>query len=317
LLKILLPDAEKKLIRLFTNWLKQPFLFPSSVFARFLISFTFGLFVFLFLRIFLPYGLSEIPVNKTLFISVYGIATTVIISIWLLIFPLFLPGMFDPKRYTIGRYFFLCFGNTMLVDIFNWIYTRTAGADILPHYPFIPFTLFTFSLGVFPVIFHTLINDKIMLIQKTRDTIKQQGRPSAMTNPAIIREFAIRNSSGAVQLHFSEKEFICARSNENYTFIFYLQDGLARKELIRIPISRFYEQVKDGPTIVRCHRCGVVNLQYVRHVNGNSRSLELELEHIDEPVAVSREFPRSLLYHHARGKEVKMNNGSQSKSRIT
>lgn len=297
------------MFRLFTNWLNKPFLFPSSVIARFLIAFTFGLFVFLFLRIFMPFGLSEITVNKTLFISVYGIATTVFISIWLFIFPLFAPGMFDPKRYTIGRYLFLCLGNTMLVDVFNWIYTRTAGADILPPYKFIPFTLFTFSVGMFPVLFLTLVIEKIMLIQKTRETITQQSLPSIVEDPDITREFAIRNSNGAVQLHFSENDFICAQSKENYTFIFYRQNGQTRKELIRIPISHFYEQIKDGPTIVRCHRCSIVNLQYVKHVSGNSRSLELELEHVDEPVAVSREFPRSLLYHHSRGKEVKMSKG--------
>lgn len=223
--------------------------------------------------------------------------------------------MFDPKRYTIGKYIFLCLGNTMLVNIFNWIYTRTAGADILPHYDFIPFTLFTFSVGVFPVLFLTFVIDKIMLIQKTRETIKQQTRPPVVTEQDMMKEFTIRNKNGAVQLHFSGKDFICARSNENYTFIFYRMDGQTRKELVRIPISHFHEQVKDGPTIVRCHRCNVVNLQYVKQVNGNSRSLELELEYLDEPVAVSREFPRSLLHHHSRGKEIKMNDsGSENTS---
>jgi len=128
-----IPRRSTGLIGLFASWLNQPFMFTSSALARFLISFSFGIFVFLFLRIFLPFGLGSIPVNKTLFISVYGVSTTFIISTWLFILPLFSPGIFNKEQYTIRKYLILCFGNTLLIDIINRIYTRTAGADFLPY----------------------------------------------------------------------------------------------------------------------------------------------------------------------------------------
>lgn len=128
-----IPRRSPGLMGFFTSWLNRPFMLPSSALARFLISFSFGFFVFLFLRIFLLFGLGSIPVNKTLFISVYGVSTTFIISTWLFILPLFSPGMFNKKQYTIREYLVLCFGNTLLIDIINWIYTMTAGADVLPH----------------------------------------------------------------------------------------------------------------------------------------------------------------------------------------
>jgi len=205
--------------------------------------------------------------------------------------------MFEPENYTIRRYLILCFGNTMPVNIMNWIYTRTAGADFLPHYGFLPFTLFTFSVGVFPVVFLTLVIDKTILKIKTRNAIMMQViKPEINDQEQKPEEFIIRNSAGATHLHFSGQDFICARSNENYTQIYYRENNSVRKELVRIPIARFYEQVKEGAHIVRCHRSGVVNLKYIKHITGKSRSLELSLDHVDEPVPVSRDFPRSLLY---------------------
>ncbi len=108
-------------------------------------------------------------------------------------------------------------------------------------------------------------------------------------------EFTVRNSSGTIQLRFRYHEFICARSVENYIQIHYLQNGSLKTGMVRIPIAKFFEQVSNHKTIVRCHRSVVVNLSYIKQVSGRSRSLELFLEHLEEPVPVSREFPRDLL----------------------
>ena len=304
-----IPRRSPGLIGPFASWLNQPFMFPSSALARFQISFGFGIFVFLFLRIFLPFGLGSIPVNKTLFISVYGISTTFIISTWLFILPLFSPGMFNKEQYTIRKYLVLCFGNIMLIDIINWIYTRTAGADFLPHNGFFLFTLFTFSVGVFPVVFLTLLIDKIRTEIKTSHVGKMQViRPEAKELKITQADLTIRNSEGAVLLCFSEKEFICARSNENYTQVYYRQNNSVRKELVRLPITKFYDQVKDGASIVRCHRSAIINIKYIKQIYRKSRSIQLQLEHVDEWVPVSRDFPRSLLYNPFSGQEVNKTN---------
>jgi hypothetical protein len=298
-------EAPKGLMNKFFSWFKKPFMFPSGVFPRIVIALTFGLFVFLFLRIFLPYGLSEIPVNKTAYISWYGIFTTLVISCWLFIAPLVSPGIYDIKNFTIGKYILLCFGNTLLVNIANWIYTRTAGSEILPHYAFLPFSLYTFSVSVFPVMFLTLVIDKAMLVVRTKQSILSQARQVRLKEePDAPNEFRIRNAQGVVQLHFAEEDFICARSNGNYTFIYFRQNGVVHKELIRISLARFCEQVKDASAILRCHRSNVVNLRYVRQISGNSHSLELDVEHVEESIPVSREFPRTLLYSPLRGQQV-------------
>lgn len=288
----------------FLCWLRKPFHFPPSAGGRLVISFTFGLFVFLFLRIFLPYGLSDIPVNKTLFISVYGILTFVIIALWLFLTPLFYPGLFGSERFTIGKYIFLCFGNTMLVNIANWIYTITAGADILPAYKFLPFTLFTLSVGIFPVVFLSFVIDDIMQRKKTRNSIQMQGQDeTGQKNSDSEDVILIKNRLGGTEFLLPKKDFICARSSENYTHVYYFDNDLVRNELIRIPLTRFFEQLKNGNDVVRCHRSAVVNLLYLKRVRGNARKLELEMEHFEELVPVSRDFPRRLLYRSGSMKE--------------
>lgn len=189
----------------------------------------------------------------------------------------------------------------MLVNIINWIYTRIAGADFLPPYGFLHFTFITFSVGVFPVVFLTLVIDKLLLEIKTRNIIMMQViRPAAKEQDYSLLDLPIMNSTGATNLRFSGNEFICARSNENYTLIHYIQHNSVRKELVRIPIAKFYDQIKDGAYIVRCHRSAVVNMKYIKHISGKSRSIELQLEHVDERVPVSRDFPRALLYSPSR-----------------
>jgi hypothetical protein len=217
--------------------------------------------------------------------------------------------MFNKEQYTIRKYLILSFGNTMMIDIINWIYTRTAGADFLPHYSFLLFTLFTFSVGIFPVVFLTLVIETIILSIKTRNTIMMQViKPEAKGHDITPVDFTIRNSSGSIHLCFPEKEFICARSNENYILVYYKQNNSFRKDLVRLPIAKFYDQVKDGTSVVRCHRSAVINIKYIKQIYRKSRSIQLQLEHVDEWVPVSRDFPRSLLYNPFSGQEVNKTN---------
>lgn len=277
-------------------WLNKPFLFPASRLARFLIAFLFGFFVFLFLRVFLPFGLDSIPVNKTLFILPYGCSTSLVIAVWLFVFPLFSPQMFDPDHYTIRKYLALCVGNTMLINTINWIYTRTAGAEFLPHFGFIPFTLITFSVGVFPVVFLTLMIDKLRLEIRTNQVIRAQLiNPQRKEGAVTTRAVDYRDKPLENPVVLQGNDFICARSNGNYTMVYYRTNGTARKELIRTPLSAYFLQVANGSSIIRCHRSAVVDIRFIKQVIRKSRSVEFKLDRIEEPIPVSRELPREWL----------------------
>lgn len=82
------------------QWLLAPFPFFESSKIKWIVSIVFGLFIFLFLLTFQPFGISEVYPNKLLYLARFGLITTLILIISLVVLPLILPQFFKTKNGT-------------------------------------------------------------------------------------------------------------------------------------------------------------------------------------------------------------------------
>ncbi|WP_373073886.1 LytR/AlgR family response regulator transcription factor [Zeaxanthinibacter enoshimensis] len=86
------------------------------------------------------------------------------------------------------------------------------------------------------------------------------------------------------ELHCTD--FLYAKAEGNYSAV-HLRNGV--RQLKRIPISSFEEQVKEYRLILRTHRSFLVNMTFIKKVTGNAQGYQLELDGTAEQIPVSRQ----------------------------
>jgi DNA-binding LytR/AlgR family response regulator len=89
-------------------------------------------------------------------------------------------------------------------------------------------------------------------------------------------------------------DLLYLESQDNYVAVVHIDKGHRRGTLMRTTLKRI-ENTLDVPTLVRCHRSFIVNLQRVRSCHGNRHGLKLGIEGGDESVPVSRAYTDEIL----------------------
>jgi DNA-binding LytR/AlgR family response regulator len=87
---------------------------------------------------------------------------------------------------------------------------------------------------------------------------------------------------------FTINHFLFARAEGNYVEIFYAQGERVKKELKRISLSNFENQVNASPHLFRCHHAYLVNTQNIIAVTGNAQGYQLSFVGTAEQGFVSR-----------------------------
>lgn len=80
----------------------------------------------------------------------------------------------------------------------------------------------------------------------------------------------------------------------NYINVFYLENGVSQKKTLRCTLKQVEELFKDYPNIIRCHRAFIVNIDKIKHVDGNAQGYRLHIDDTDRTVLVSRAYATSV-----------------------
>lgn len=93
-------------------------------------------------------------------------------------------------------------------------------------------------------------------------------------------------TSETVTLQISKLLYIEAVGN--YVRVNHLVDGQVQSVMLRATSKQIEEELKNYPTVVRCHRAFLVNLQQVEKIVSKSGSMQLVIKHSNESIPVSR-----------------------------
>ena len=116
----------------------------------------------------------------------------------------------------------------------------------------------------------------------------------------IVIEDAVRKLAERVRISGENKsdfvecldsDFIMAQAQQNYVAIFIRTEEGHRKELIRSSLSRIGAQLPDA---VQVHRSYLVNLDYLKAVQGNARKREMTFSLDLDPIPVSQKYYEAL-----------------------
>ena len=267
----------------------------ETVKQKLLVSFLFAVFIYIFLIVFQPFGLSEIQFYKPLYVAGFFVITFLVMLVSFFVGPLILKKAFNPDKWTVKKEIYFILWIINLIAIFNWLYNSTVCKEITEQYNLITFLFITISVGIFPTIFFTIYVEKYLLNKHDLISRELTGKIQRTDNESHSEKVNIVSDNNADLLTLNLQDFICVVSEGNYANVFYQDNNEIKKKLIRNSLSKLNDQFVIFETIKRCHRSYIVNLQNVSRVSGNARNYNLHVINLDFTIPVSRNFPKSII----------------------
>ena len=275
------------------EYIRQPYpLFES----RWRIILSISLFVSLFILIFQPFGISNYTGEfKPLFEAAYGIVTFIVLIIDLFLFPLFLDEWFDSQKWTVFKQMIWQVWILFSIGLGNFLYSSlflrfTDGLNA-----FLTFQFYTLVVGIIPILIITILHQNSLLSKN----LKLAGEMNAdiLSEGLLLPDEKIRimaeNNKDKLEINLSDFSYLS--STGNYVQVYFLVNNELRNVLLRNTLKHIEEQVRQSPSIIKCHRAFLVNKDKIIRVKGNSQGLRLILKDTMEEIPVSRNYSKSLL----------------------
>jgi len=117
-------------------------------------------------------------------------------------------------------------------------------------------------------------------------------KKEASIDPDQLVTFKGKGSKDRISLSISN--FLYGKAQDNYVELYYLENQLLQKFLIRVSLGKLIESI-DYPALIRCHRSYMVNLYHVKAVKGSQNEISLYLNPFDKTIPVSRTFKKDVL----------------------
>ena len=269
--------------------------FPSIQLPKqkLIISFLFGVFVFVFLAIFKPFEIDDITDYVHLYLAGFGVITSLTMLIAYFLVPLVVPDFFNPDTWNIGKTLLLIIGILSAISFGNWLYNSIFFEGISSQHSLGHFVFITVSVGIFPVIFliffiELYLNRANQSLAQSVDEKIHQLNPESTT-------LHLKGENKNESLNINVNQLICVKSDGNYVTVYFKEAEGIKKKMIRNTISGMESQFAQLDKVYRCHRSYIVNLESVKSVTGNARNFNLWIDGLDFSIPVSRSFPKSIL----------------------
>lgn len=285
----------------FMNLLAKPFPPVENRRQKFIVALAFGLFVFLFLYFFKPFGIGIFTRGQLLlYTSGFGGITFIIMMINFVVLDKLFPSFFKEDHWTVGKEIFITLVYIALIGLGNYFFATWLSIAKPAMSRLLYLELISLSLAIFPVAIWTLVREN-RLLKKNRaeadtfnpvltselmDTVKS-GEPHKPGNTAQLPVIFTSEGETTVLRVLPENIFFVSAA-DNYIKLHLLEGDFVVAKLFRTSLKKAHDDLKTHPQFYRCHRAYIVNLEKVTSVTGNARGLKLGLQHCDEEIPVSR-----------------------------
>lgn len=271
------------------EYLKRPCPILDTNRSKFLLAFSIAAFVFFFIITFQPFEILEHIHHSKLFVATgYSLIAFVLCLIYT-----FSWNGYAAKRemnVTVGMSLLVAFTLITLIGVSNHFFglyvhdPEFIARETLPLF-FTKSVLITHAVGLFPFIFVTFHFESKLRNYHGAQSSSLVGQSYNLPNDLIV----IDGEGQDQGLQFPAESFRFAKASGNYVEFFFIQDGLPKKELQRITLSKLEEQFASYsiPTM-KTHRSYIVNLSKIESVNGNAQGYALTLNGLEEKIPVSR-----------------------------
>lgn len=285
----------------FKNWLKRPFPLLTFPGEKWITSILIGLFVFLFLSIFQPFGIDITFTKDLIDMAIFGIISTVAMLFNFFVLPFLFPKFFDETKWDILHMIIFVFLIIFTVSFLNVLFSAFFFRD-LHHESYLESSLRliyqTFLIGIFPTFLVVYISERGLYSKHKKEAKKVSDQINQIdVKPAITEtNFNLTSENEKEHFNISNKNLLYATSESNYVSLFFAGDDSVNEHILRNTLSNIEAQLKEFSYIVRCHKSFIVNTLHVKNITGNARGYTLHLKDTDIEIPVSRSFPKDELF---------------------
>ena len=279
------------------NWtvLHQPYPFNSSLKKEIITALAFGLFVFIFLRFFQPFGIGNWQSDtKTLALLGYGLVTSFCLFANYLVCRALIPGWYSCETWTVGKNILFTLWVFFTIGCGNLLYSAYQGFIDLSLNGFLFYQGLTLVVGLFPVAISTLMVYNRRLTKMVKEA-QDLNNSVVISEVAEIQTIEIPSQNKSEELKFELDELLAVKAVENYVEVYLLQENNISRMVLRNTLKNVAESLSSIPSIQKCHRSYLVNMQKVKAFTGNAQGLTLDFgSSIDVTVPVSRVFVKPI-----------------------
>ncbi|HEX8332650.1 MAG TPA: LytTR family DNA-binding domain-containing protein [Segetibacter sp.] len=307
------------------NILSQPFPYNTGIRNKIWTAIWFGIYIFIFLLLFKPFGLDVYNLEQLIIISFkYGLITVIGILSGTVIF-LISPSTFTESSWTTGKQILFSACIIFFVGVINYLVSPLIVNKHLNLKDALWFQGVTVVISLIPVTILILIKQNLLLkkfsaeaallekqlVEKQNDSNKgvslekiEQEENKQSTTGADIPVSNIISFIGNYhhdKIEFNAEDLFFIASASNYIKLFHLNKGKMVYSIIRMTLKRAEEILEQYPNFLKCHRAFIINLDKVCHVEGNAQGYKIKVESNEELIPISRklnsEFADKLLAH--------------------
>ena len=240
----------------------------------FLISFCF-FFSIIFLNVFVPFNMNHWE-NDAGIQQFFRLSMLATVGTLVLVFTqFFLRKAFKIK--TFNRISFMCwaFMEVILIALVLTILYRTNFQTIWIQ--IVENIQYSLLIILLPYFIALLLIYVYQLQSKNKMTLKMDGLIS------------IPDEKGITKISIQLDSLLYFESADNYAIIHYLDDGKAKRKLIRNTLKKL-EGVFDDALIKRCHRSYIINSNNIKLIEKASGKLFIHLKNCEKVIPVSRNY---------------------------
>ena len=237
-----------------------------------------------------PFGLDNAPIS--IFLG-YWLVSLVIAVLNITVFNLIMIKLIDQNAWTILKEIIRTLYYLLSIAIGIMLFTAIQSGIHLHFDRLLVFVFYTILIGVIPVFLRVISVHNWLLKKNLKEA---SGLNLFLTkNENVHSEKLITIKSEIVNDSFdtTNKRLLYLESAQHYVNIYYLDDEVVKKVMIRLGLNKALSQIND-PYIGQCHRSFAINLRHVERVKSNSQGLKLCLKMENTEIPVSRSFKKSI-----------------------
>lgn len=250
-------------------------------------------FVFVFLSIFQPFGLSN-QEDMMMICAGFGITCLLVMLLLNIVIIPLLPGFFNEQNWLVWKEIVWVIINVSAIGIANALYSAWAMELEFTIELVATFQFYTVAVALLPIVLSVLTNYTRLRNKYERYSASLSDDVQARTAPKGTTPHSFVISNGNEKIELDTHQFLFAKSSDNYLELVF-HDGVSlKRDVIRKTLKSASDEMESVPNVFKVHRSYLVNLDKVSHFSGNAQGLKLHFEETDNLVPVSRNLTESL-----------------------
>jgi LytTr DNA-binding domain len=268
------------------NPFKKPYSRVETSREKIVFIFVFGLFIFLFLFLFKPFGLTQLKAEWQFIVSLgFGFVTAFMLSI----FKFLIEPLVIKENWTFGKSLLWSLLIASSIGAANYFYVSIIFSQIFIFKYFL-FAIWTALLvGIIPVTIGYIVSFNRIYKAALRD--------NAIPYKEVLweSEVIIRGGNQKNEFKFNPRSIVYLSSNDNYVTVITVKGETITRTHLRGTLKAAESELRRNTSFFRCHKCYIVNGEYVDHLTGNVQNLKLKLTPPGLEIPVSRSMAAEVI----------------------